>query len=218
MITVLLADDHELVRKGIRKILEAAGDIVVVGEADTGERAMELVEELGPEIVIMDKFMPGIGGFEASRRILAKGSAKIVCLTVYSDMPLPRKILELGAHAYLTKNCTPEEIVEAVRKVNRNERYISPVIAQRLADESLRKKDAETPMNTLSERELQVLMMIVQGHGNQEISDILNLSPKTVSTYRSRLLQKLDADNDVELVRLAMRYGLLDPEPPPLSM
>ena len=218
MITVLLADDHELVRKGIRKILEAAGDILVVGEADTGERAMEMVDELNPDMVIMDKFMPGIGGFEASRRILAKGSAKIICLTVYSDMPLPRKILELGAQAYLTKNCTPEEIVEAVRKVDRDERYISPVIAQRLADESLRKKDAQSPMNRLSERELQVLMMIVQGHGNHDISDILHLSPKTVSTYRSRLLQKLDADNDVELVRLAMRYGLLDPEPPPLSI
>lgn len=218
MIRVLLADDHELVRKGIRKILESAGDIEVVGEADTGERAMELIDELHPEICIMDKFMPGIGGFEASRRILARGSAKIICLTVYSDMPLPRKILELGAHGYLTKNCTPDEIIEAVRKVHRNERYISPVIAQRLADESLRRKDLQSPMNMLSERELQVLMMIVQGNGNQDISDILHLSPKTVSTYRSRIFQKLNADNDVELVRLAMRYGLLDPEPPPLSV
>ncbi|MBT8144189.1 MAG: response regulator, partial [Gammaproteobacteria bacterium] len=173
MIKVLLADDHELVRKGIRKILESAGDIEVVGEADTGEQALELVPKLQPDICIMDKFMPGIGGFEASRRILAKGSAKIICLTVYSDMPLPRKILELGAQGYLTKNCTPDEIIDAVRRVDRNERYISPVIAQRLADESLRKKDLQSPMNTLSERELQVLMMIVQGNGNQDISDIL---------------------------------------------
>ncbi|MBT8135646.1 MAG: response regulator, partial [Gammaproteobacteria bacterium] len=101
MIRVLLADDHKLVRTGIRKILEGAGDIEVVAEAASGEEALELVDEVSPDICIMDKFMPGIGGFEASRRILARGSSKIICLTVYSDMPLPRKILELGANAYL---------------------------------------------------------------------------------------------------------------------
>lgn len=217
MIRVVLADDHKLVRTGIRKILESAGDIDIVGEAATGEQALEIVEDVRPDIVLMDKFMPGIGGFEASRRILQRGTAKIICLTVYSDMPLPRKILELGAQGYLTKDCTPEEIIDAVRRVHRGERYIAPVIAQRLADESLRKGDQESPMNALSERELQVLMLVTQGHGTQHISDILNLSPKTVSTYRSRIFQKLDADNDVELVRLAMRYGLLDPEPPPLG-
>lgn len=217
MIRVVLADDHKLVRTGIRKILELAGDIEIVGEAETGEEAIEVVDAVRPDIVLMDKFMPGIGGFEASRRILKRGSAKIICLTVYSDMPLPRKILELGAQGYLTKDCTPEEIIDAVRRVHRGERYIAPVIAQRLADESLRKGDQESPMNALSERELQVLMLVTQGHGTQHISDILHLSPKTVSTYRSRIFQKLDADSDVELVRLAMRYGLLDPEPPPLG-
>lgn len=217
MITVLLADDHKLVRKGIRKILEGAGDIDVIGEAASGEEALELVEALKPDICIMDKFMPGMGGFEASRRILARGSSKIICLTVYSDMPLPRKILELGAQAYLTKDCTPEEIIEAVRMVDRGERYLAPVIARRLADETLLRGDHESPMNSLSERELQVLLLITQGDSTQAISDKLCLSPKTVSTYRSRIFQKLDADNNVDLVRMAMRYGLLDPEPPPLS-
>ncbi|MBT8136917.1 MAG: two-component system response regulator UvrY, partial [Gammaproteobacteria bacterium] len=158
-----------------------------------------------------------IGGFEASRRILARGSSKIICLTVYSDMPLPRKILELGANAYLTKDCSPEEIIEAVRMVDRGERYLAPVIARRLADETLLRGDQESPMNSLSERELQVLLLITQGDSTQAISDKLCLSPKTVSTYRSRIFQKLDADNNVDLVRLAMRYGLLDPEPPPLA-
>lgn len=217
MIRVVLVDDHKLVRIGIRKILEGASDIEVIGEADSGEEGVRLAEKLRPDMVLMDKFMPGIGGLEASRRILAKDLAKVVCLTVNATGPLPRRALDLGVHGFLTKSCAPEEMIEGVRRVHGGERFLSAEIARQLAQDSLTAGKSRNAIDNLSERELQVLMMLAQGHSPGDISNRLALSPKTVSTYRSRIFQKLDADSDVELVRIAMRHGLVDPEPRSVS-
>ncbi len=217
MIRVVLVDDHKLVRIGIRKILEGASDIEVVGEAESGEEGVQLAERLRPDMVLMDKFMPGIGGLEASRRILARELAKVVCLTVNATGPLPRRALDLGVHGFLTKSCAPEEMIEGVRRVHAGERFLSAEIARQLAQDSLTAGKSRNAIDNLSERELQVLMMLAQGHSPGDISNRLALSPKTVSTYRSRIFQKLDADSDVELVRIAMRHGLVDPEPRSVS-
>ena len=217
MIRVVLVDDHKLVRIGIRKILEGAADIEVVGEAESGEEGVRLASSLRPDMVLMDKFMPGIGGLEASRRILSRNLSKVVCLTVNATGPLPRRALDLGVHGFLTKSCAPEEMIEGVRRVHDGERFLSAEIARQLAQDSLTAGKSRNAIDNLSERELQVLMMLAQGHAPGDISNQLALSPKTVSTYRSRIFQKLDAESNVDLVRIAMRHGLIDPEPRLLS-
>lgn len=209
MIRVLLVDDHKLVRLGLRKILEAAGDIEVVGEADTGEQAIDLVRTTAPDVVMMDKHMPGIGGVEAMRRVLASFDVKIICLTMDSAGPMTRRILEMGVLGYLTKSCEPEEMLQAVRSVATGERYLGVNIARQLAEASLAGNDGQAPFDQLSERELQVCNLITQGYSGRDISTMLFLSPKTVSTYRTRIFQKTGVDNVPDLVRLSIQYGLL---------
>ncbi len=211
-IRVLLVDDHALVRTGIRKILEAVPDIDVVGEADSGEAGVELTRRLAPDVVLMDKHMPGIGGVEAMRRILALKQAKVICLTVDTVGPLPRRILEMGVMGFLTKACRPEEMIEGVRRVHAGERYLDVEIARLLADQSLT-GGSRSPFDSLSSRELQVCMLLAKGYSSQKISTMLSLSPKTVSTYRARVLQKSGCDNLVDLIRKAIRFGLMETEP-----
>ncbi len=215
MIKVMLVDDHALVRAGIRRILEETADMEVLAEADTGEGAIQLAREHKPEVVLMDINMPGIGGLEATRRLMQyDDKIKIIAVSMYADDPFPGRMLSAGAVGYLTKDCAADEIVTAIRKVKGGGNYITPSIAGTLAIK-LATGQTSSPFAKLSQREMQVMLMVTNGSSIQEISDTLCLSPKTVSTYRYRLFEKLDVHNDVELTRLAMRFGVLEDEPSP---
>ena len=206
---VMLVDDHDLIRYGLRRLLEDQAGIEVVAEADSGEKAMEQARNVEMDVILMDINMPGIGGFEATSRLSkTHPEIKIIVLTAHSEGPLPKRLLEAGAVGFLTKGCDVKEMIDAIQKVKSGQRYIAPTIAQQLALSML--PGEESLLDSLSQRELQVLIMISQGMRTNAISEKLSLSPKTVSTYRKRLHEKLDVSNDVEMMRLAIKHGILD--------
>jgi DNA-binding NarL/FixJ family response regulator len=210
MIEVVVVDDHALLRNGVCHMLAAETDIEVVAEADSGEQAIAILRGRSADVVLMDIGMPGIGGLEATHKLLRMHpEIKVVVVTSQQQDPMPKLLLDAGAVGYLTKGRPFQEIVAAIRKVYAGKRYVSNDIAQVIA---LNKAgETESPIDSLSKREIQVLLMIGKGMKNSEISDKLCLSPKTVSTYRSRLFSKLDVHSDVELAQLALRYRLIDP-------
>lgn len=209
MIKVLVVDDHDLVRMGITRMLTDISGIKVVGEAASGEEALRLARELKPQVVLMDVKMPGIGGLEATRKLLRQDpDVRVVAVTVCDEEPFPSRLLKAGAAGYLTKGAALDEMVKAIRAVASGQRYISPEIAQQLALKNL-DEEKSSPFEALSEREMQITMMIVNCQKVQEISDRLFLSPKTVNSYRYRIFEKLGIDSDVELTLLAVRHGLL---------
>ncbi len=211
MITVLVADDHELVRSGIEHILNADPEITVVGAAATGEEALELADSLRPDIVIMDINMPGLGGLAACQKLKRRHpDIRLIALSVYADGPIPRQLIEAGVDGYLSKHCPPQEMIKAVTTVHRGDRYLSRDVASRLVF-AHPEKDT-TPFDRLSSREMEVTLLTLQGKSIQEIAAILSVSPKTVCTYRYRIFEKLGIRNDVELARLAAKYGLLNPD------
>lgn len=213
MIRVMLVDDHELVRTGFRLILDDMPDVVVVGEAESGENALKKIPELKPDLVLMDINMPGIGGIEATRKIKRKyPEIQVIVITVHSDAPFPTKLHEAGALGYLTKGCPATEMMEAIKTVVSGKPFISSEVAKKLSLAKLTGIDSELPFESLSKREMQVLMMIVKGSKNQDISDTLCVSPKTVSTYRHRLYEKLGIETDAELTMLAIRHGIAEYE------
>lgn len=210
VIKVLLVDDHELVRTGFRHILQDSSGIEVVGEAESGEDAVVKAKQLKPDLVLMDVNMPGIGGIEATRRVRRQNPAtQVIAVTVLSDAPFPEQLHEAGALGYLTKGCPAEELFQAIKVVAAGRPFISNEVSQKLTLAMLTGSNPDSPFNRLSQREMQVLMMITQGQKTQFISDSLCLSPKTVSTYRHRLFEKLDVETDVELTLLAIRHGLI---------
>jgi len=210
MISVLLTDDHELVRTGIRRLLEDSKQVNIVGEAECGEDSLQLAQSLKPDVILMDVNMPGIGGVETCRRILQRNpKQKIIVLTVHNEQTFPKRLLEIGAKGYLTKECGLDEMITAIKQVNLGGSYIASSIAQQLALSLLPGNDLN-PIDKLSRREFQVMLMISQGMTNIEISDKLCLSPKTISTYRLRLLEKLDAQNEVDLIRIAVEQGMVE--------
>lgn len=210
MITVLLTDDHELVRTGIRRLLEDSKQVDIVGEADCGEDSLQLAQSLKPDVILMDVNMPGIGGVEACRRILQRNpKQKIIVLTVHNEQTFPKRLLEIGAKGYLTKECGVDEMIKAIKQVNSGGSYIASSIAQQLALSLLPGNDVN-PIDRLSRREFQVMLMISQGLTNVEISDKLCLSPKTISTYRLRVLEKLNAHNEVDLIKIAVEQGMVE--------
>ncbi|ATM79377.1 MULTISPECIES: UvrY/SirA/GacA family response regulator transcription factor [Serratia] len=212
MISVLLVDDHELVRAGIRRILEDIKGIKVVGEAQCGEDAVKWCRGNSVDIVLMDMNMPGIGGLEATRKIVRyTPDIKVIMLTIHTENPLPAKVMQAGAAGYLSKGAAPQEVVNAIRSVHAGQRYIASDIAQQMALSQL-EPQAENPFSTLSERELQIMLMITKGKKVNEISEQLNLSPKTVNSYRYRMFTKLNISGDVELTHLAIRHGLFNAE------
>jgi two-component system invasion response regulator UvrY len=181
----------------------------VVGEASDGDEALKLARKLEPDVVLMDVNMPGIGGIEATRRMVRlRPDVKVIALTVLDDDPFPARLNEAGAVGYLTKGCPAKEMMDAVRTVHRGLPYVASSVARKhmLADWQ---GMAATPFAELSAREMQVAMMILDGQRTQEISDGLSLSPKTVSTYRQRIYEKLHVNTDVELTRLAYRHGII---------
>jgi len=212
LISVLLVDDHELVRAGIRRILEDIKGIKVVGETQCGEDAVKWCRSNSADIVLMDMNMPGIGGLEATRKIVRYApDIKVIMLTIHTENPLPAKVMQAGAAGYLSKGAAPQEVINAIRSVHAGQRYIASDIAQQMALSQL-EPQAENPFSTLSERELQIMLMITKGKKVNEISEQLNLSPKTVNSYRYRMFSKLNISGDVELTHLAIRHGLFNAE------
>jgi two-component system invasion response regulator UvrY len=210
MIDVLLIDDHALVRTGIRRLLEDSGQIRIAGEADCGEDGVTLAQQLNPDVILMDVSMPGIGGVEACRRILQRDPGqKIIVLTIHNEQTFPKRMLEIGARGYLTKECGVDEMLLAIKQVYSGKAYIAPSIAQQLAL-SLLPGNQHNPIDRLSRREFQVMLMISHGLTNAAISEKLCLSPKTVSTYRLRLLEKLGAQNEVDLIKIAVEQGMVE--------
>jgi two-component system invasion response regulator UvrY len=208
---VLIADDHRLVRTGIERMLAEVRGIEVVATAENGERAVECVRTLRPDVVLMDVNMPGIGGLEATRRSLrVDPDLKVIALTVYEGEPFPGQMLEAGAVGYVTKGADVKELVSAIRKTRVGQRYLCADVAQQLALRAFREEE-ESPFASLSGREMQVATMVVNCRKVQEISSALCLSPKTVNSYRYRIFEKLQISSDVELTLMAMRHGMIDP-------
>jgi len=214
LIRVLVVDDHELVRSGITRMLSDNPDIDVIGQAASGEEAIEAVRNNVPDIVLMDIRMPGIGGLEATRRILRlDDSVRVIAVTACADDPYPTRVMQAGATAYITKGADIREMVRAIRQAHSGQRYISPEIAQKMALKQLSGDDGDGTsalFDRLSEREMQIAMMVVDCQKVQDISDKLCLSPKTVNSYRYRIFEKLEISSDVELALMAVRVGLLD--------
>ena len=209
-INVIVVDDHKLVRKGITSLLTNVDGISVIAEAASGEEAILLVAQFKPDVVLMDLQMPGIGGLEATRIILRNyPNTKVMALTVCENEVFPTRLLEEGASGYITKDSAAEEVIRAIRLVCEGKRYISPEIAQKLALKRY-SRAGSSPFDTLSEREFQVMLMIAKGEKAQEIAEKLHLSPKTISTYRYRLFDKLGVKSDVELTLLALRYEVIE--------
>lgn len=212
MIRLLLVDDHDLVRTGIRRILDDVDGFEVVGEAQTGEEAVKMCRKSPPDIVLMDMNMPGIGGLEATKQVLRLcPDVKVVALSVHKENLFPSKVMRLGAFGYLTKGADPQEMIIAIRKVAVGQKYIAPEIAQQLVLAQLNSDD-DDPLKQLSERELQIMLMLTKGVKVPDIANQLNISTKTVNTHRYRMFEKLNVDSDVELTHLALRHNLISPQ------
>ncbi|ANE56479.1 MULTISPECIES: response regulator [Methylomonas] len=210
MIKVLLVDDHELVRSGIEALLAAEQDISVVGVCNCGEQALQLVAQDPPDVVLMDINMPGMGGFEACRRLLqTQPNAKIIALSVHNDGPIPQQLLKLGVVGFVSKASPVNEMVAAIKTVMSGKRYLCQDVASNLAFQFLPGADV-SPFLQLSQREAEVVRMILNGKSIQEMSEALALSDKTINTYRYRVYRKLQIKNDVELTRLAVKFNYLD--------
>jgi len=208
---VLVVDDHDLVRTGISRMLADIDGLQVVGQAESGEVAIKKCRELKPDVVLMDVKMPGIGGLEATRKLLrSQPDVKVIAVTICEEDPFPTRLLQAGASGYLTKGAALDEMIQAIRMVFAGQRYISPQIAQQLALKSFQPKVNGSPFDLLSEREIQIALMIANCQKVQVISDKLCLSPKTVNTYRYRIYEKLSITSDVELALLAVRHGMVD--------
>ncbi len=210
--TVLLADDHAVVREGYRRLLERTSEITVVAEAGSGEDAYRLFVEHAPDVTVLDINLPGIGGLECARRILAREpQARILMFSMHEDVVFPSRALQMGARGYVTKSSAPEVLVEAVRLVAEGKLYISHDMAQELAVQMLPGHD--NPLQALSPREFEVFRLLVAGHSIGEIGRILSLSYKTVANHQSNIRAKLDVSNTAQVVRMAMMHGMLDNDP-----
>ncbi|MGR8929679.1 MAG: response regulator [Gammaproteobacteria bacterium] len=210
MIRVLLVDDHELVRSGIEALLNAYEDISVVAVCECGEKALQVITDDPPDVVLMDVNMPGMGGFEACRRILhGFPRVKIIGLSVHNAGPIPQQLLKLGVEGFVSKASPVNEMVMAIRTVMSGKRYLCQDVASNLVFESIESEEG-SPFFQLSQREAEVAQMILRGKGIQEIAETLELSDKTVNTYRYRLYSKLKIKNDVELTRLAVKYNYFE--------
>lgn len=209
MTTVLLIDDHGLVRTGLRMLLERSGEFTVVGEAGEGEEGIRLARQLKPDVVVCDLHLPGMSGLEVTERLVkARAGQKVMIVTMQEEGPLPRRLLHAGALGYVAKACAHEEFLRAIREVCLGRRYLSAEIAQRLALEP--PGGEQSPFDLLSPRELEVVKMLCQGKRGGQIAETLHLSPKTVSTHKLRLFDKLGVDDVVTLARLAASYGIAD--------
>lgn len=211
MVKILLVDDHELVRAGIRLILEGISSFSVVAELKSGEEAIRYCRNDAPDILLMDVNMPGIGGLEATKQIARMSeNIRVICISMHTEHPIPAKVMQMGAYGFITKNAEPDEMVRAIHKAVAGQKYISPEIAQQIAIGKFDLGDSN-PFNQLSDRELEITLMLVTGRRVPDIADNLNISPKTINTYRYRMFEKLGINCDVKLTHLALQYKLISP-------
>ncbi len=210
MIKILIVEDHALIRTALTLLLTDIPGFKVMGETGTGEEAVRLAKELTPDVVLMDVQLPGMDGLETTNKMLRHDpDIKILILTIHLDEPYPSRLLQAGAAGYITKGCTTDEMIRAIRIVHAGQRHLSDDIAQRLALKSSSGKGGESELDMLSERELQIMLMIVNGQEIDEIAVKLGINQKTVNSNRYRIFKKLGISNDVELTLLAARFGIL---------
>jgi len=213
-IRVLIADDHTLVRDGIRTLLQLVADIEVVGEATNGKEALQKVEQLDPDVVLMDLAMPIMGGLEATRRIRKQfPRTKVLALTQYDDSDYVIPIIEAGARGFVTKMAAFSELASAIQAVHKGDSYLSPSAAAALVEEYQQKSPEgdRDPYQQLTDREREVLKLVAEGHTAREIADLLVVSPKTVEWYKSSLMNKLNIHNKTDLIRFAIRKAIITP-------
>lgn len=207
-IRILLADDHTIVRQGLKLILSAHADLEVVGEAANGREAVELAEKLRPDIVLMDVQMPELNGIDAAKKMVAaQPRIRILVLSMHKEAVYVREILKAGARGYILKDAIDTELLNAIRSVAKGDGYISPAVAGALNEKV---KDPGNPVDSLSAREREVLLLIAAGKTNKEIATQLNLSVYTVDSHRGKIMDKLNLHSAGELVRFAMKNGLVD--------
>jgi len=208
-IRILLADDHAVVRQGFRMILAAHPDMEIVGEAGNGREAVELAEALKPDVVVMDVSMPELNGIEATRRLAASTPhTRVLALSMHKDSVYVREILRAGARGYLLKDSVAADLVSAVRAVSSGEGYLSPQVSNAVLDDY--RRHVTNPIDLLTSREREVLQMLAEGKTNKEIAAVLDLSVYTIEAHRGRILEKLNLHSIADLVRFAVRNGLVD--------
>lgn len=211
MIKVLLADDHSIVREGLRRIVEESDDMEVVAEAADGKEAIHQIRKSQPDVAVIDISMPEIDGLEVLRQLQPEyPELPILILTMHEEQQYAVRAIEAGARGYITKKSAPEQLVKAIRKVYAGSRYLSEEAAEALALRVAKGKSGQSPLDLLSTRELQVLRRLALGHTNREIAENYNISIKTVDTYRLRLLKKLGLRNNAELSRFAIQNRLIE--------
>ncbi|HEY3443045.1 MAG TPA: response regulator transcription factor [Paludibaculum sp.] len=208
-ITILLADDHSMVRQGFRRILESQPDMEIVGEASNGREAVELAVKLMPDVVVMDVAMPELNGIEATRRLMeSTPRTRVLALSMHKDSVYVREILRAGARGYLLKDAIDVDFLAAVRAIARGEGYLSPGVADAVLTDY--RQHVTDPIDLLTSREREVLQLIAEGKTNKEIAALLTLSVYTVDAHRGRIMEKLNLHSTGELVRFAVRKGLID--------
>jgi two-component system invasion response regulator UvrY len=212
VINVLLVDDHVLVRVGFRHIIQNERGMSAIGEAATGEEAVKFCRAQEPDIVLMDVNMPGMGGLEAAKKIIRYcPDIRIIFVSAHKENPFPAQVMKLGAFGYITKDAPPEELIKAIKQVSSGVKYLSNELAQQVAIGELNVNE-DDPFTLLSERELQIMMLLTRGMKVPDIAKQLCLTTKTVNTYRYRTFEKLKVQGDVELTHLAIRHKIIDPE------
>ena len=209
-IRVFIIDDHALVRTGLNLILSGENDIEVVGDAESGEEALPLIRKLKPDVVLCDLHLPGLSGLEVTERIVkGEQGSRVIIVSVLQDGPMPKRLLEAGASGYVGKGGDAAELLRAIREVARGKRYLASGIAQNLALAGI--DGGASPFDSLSPREMEIALMLIQGLRQDAIAKRLSLSAKTVNTHKARLFEKLDIADSIARARLASRYGIMDP-------
>jgi two-component system, NarL family, invasion response regulator UvrY len=212
LIKVLLADDHSIVRAGLRRIVEESGDMEVIAEAADGRETIRLVRETSPDVAVIDISMPGLDGLEVVSQLHGDcPDLPILILTMHEEGQYVVRAIQAGAMGYLTKQSAPEQLLNAIRKIHAGSRYLTDGAAETLALRIAKGTGEQSPLDSLSMRELQVLRRLAMGHTNREIAAAYSISIKTVDTYRARLLKKLNLRNNAELSRFAMQNRLIEP-------
>lgn len=212
MIRIAIGDHHRLFRNGLRRLLNDTRSIEIVAEAATGDALVEIARTLTPDVVLAEIAMPGIGGLEAARRILRLDEdIRVVIVTGAYDEPYASQSLRAGVSGFVTKTSSSEDVVTAIKCAHAGQRFVSSDVAQRLAFRSF-EEEPDSPFDQLSQREMQIMLMVINCHRVQDISVNLHLSPKTVNSYRYRIFNKLNVSSDVELALMAVKYGMINPK------